>query len=141
MKDVILKNRYNDEISFTNITPKEYVMGGGKYVRTICENNYSNAYATYIEELPIDSKPLTMEEFKKELYRNDENEKYGRTEVNIKYVSLVTPSNKIYAVDPSGGPFVSKGMDLHILSDEFDKDTIVESIDSSRYGGYILTIK
>ena len=44
-----------------------------------------------------------------------------------RYISHEEPNDGYYAVDPSGGPFISVGMDMGYIHEDF-KGLVVESI-------------
>lgn len=102
-------NRYGDEITFTQINDKEIIMSGGKYIRFGTSNDYMPAYTTYLRE--VDSK-ISLEEFINMLYVYDETTyKYKYPDLD-KYRTMVKPTNDINMVDPSGGPYLTAGMDM-----------------------------
>jgi len=116
-------NRYRDNITFEHIGD-EVIMEGGSWFRFGLENDYSKAYYQYV----IDGGHETIEVFE-ELVHEYDKEKQSYTDLAKKYMSLVFSSDKISMVDPSGGPYISLGMNLKQFWPKGEyQDLIVESI-------------
>jgi hypothetical protein len=97
-------------------------------------NDYARAYNTYCEDM---GNLLTMEEFKTAVHRYDNIK--GEYILSDKYVRMVDClRNEIEMVDPSGGPYMSRGMSL----DSFGfKDYIVKDFKRIKSGYKIITEK
>jgi len=126
MKTVKYTNRYKDEYTFTEISENQVEMTGSfEYMRTAYENDYEPAYAAYkascdaleepdydlLVDMPVENclRPLTFAEFRKEVHE----EYFFKNEVLRKFSFLVkSDMDDIHMIDPSGGPYISKGMDL-----------------------------
>ena len=103
------KNRYNDTFTFTRDENHDILWEGEfKYCRFGMPNDYTRAYEAYCKDI---GDLLTMEEFKKAVHVYDDVRKeylLGR-----KYVEMVDSlKNEIEMIDPSGGPYISRGMPL-----------------------------
>lgn len=108
-------NRYGDEFIFTKLDDGNILWEGNfEYIRVGYPNVYTVAYAKYTKsggKLPID-------EFIKKIHKGSFK----------KYQPLVfSDKSKIDMVDPSGGPFISSGMNLScigfdgLIADSFEK--------------------
>jgi len=99
-------NRYQTELKFTKVGNEVVVSGFGKYYRIGSKNDYSKAYDKFCKSDLFDGK--SEKEFEDALHRSellsDNFSKYLEEAPGISYV------------DPEGGPFLSVGMDLGILS-------------------------
>jgi hypothetical protein len=129
MNQVTYKNRYKDDIIFTH-EGDTVTMEGGKWFRYGLSNDYSVAYAAYINDGGTESK----EEFEKLVHEYD-NEAKSYTEFAKKYQPMVFSSNEICMVDPSGGPYIALGNNLNSFWPKREyQDLIVHSIsfDSSK---------
>lgn len=116
-------NRYRDNITFTHVGD-EVIMEGGSWFRYGLENDYSKAYEAYV----ADGGTETLDVFKKLVHEYDDEAK-SYTELAKKYMSKVFSSKEINMVDPSGGPYISLGMNLNKFWPKGEyQDLIVESI-------------
>lgn len=116
-------NRYRDNITFTHVND-EVIMEGGSWFRWGLENDYSKAYEAYVAD--GGTEPIKIF---KDLVHEYDNEAKSYTELAKKYQSLVFSSDKISMVDPSGGPYISLGMNLKQFWPKGEyEDLIVESI-------------
>ena len=99
-------NRYQTELKFTRVGNEVVVSGYGDYYRIGSKNDYSKAYDKYCKSDLFDGK--SEKEFEDALHSSellsDNFSKYLEVAPGISYV------------DPEGGPFLSVGMDLGILS-------------------------
>lgn len=116
------KNRYGDVYTFSRDENHDILWEGEfKYCRFGMPNDYTRAYTAYLEDRKDvdDDKILSLEEFK-----NDVHEYQGDKFLYPEYVKMVDSiTNEISMIDPSGGPFISRGMPL----DSFGyKDYIVK---------------
>ena len=134
MKNVInYTNRYKDQYVFNQTSENTVEMiGPFNYMRMAYENNYEPAYTAYkaacdaLEEpeydllfdVPVENclRPLTFEEFTKEVHE----EYFYKNETLRHFAKLVrSDMNDIHMIDPSGGPYISKGTDLSLFFDDF----------------------
>jgi hypothetical protein len=103
------KNRYGDEYTFTRDENHDILWEGEfKYCRFGMPNDYTRAYQAYSGDI-ID--PMPLEEFKKAVHVYDDIKK--EYIIGNKYSSMVDSLvNEIDMIDPSGGPYISRGMPL-----------------------------
>lgn len=147
------QNRYGDNIVFEHISDDKIQMTGynHSWMRCAYENDYSEAYDSYkqacdaLEEPDMDLlfedliqskiRPLTLKEFKEEAHK----EYFYKNSKLRKYALLIKSNmNDIHMVDPSGGPYLSKGTNLgryfndgktrKISKIEFDKSSVIFTI-------------
>ncbi len=119
----VYSNRYNDEITFTHVGD-EVAMEGGSWFRWGLSNDYSKAYEAYVAD--GGTEPINV--FENLVHQYDEEAK-SYTELAKKYQLLVFSSDTISMVDPSGGPYISLGMNLKQFWPKGKyQDLIVESI-------------
>jgi hypothetical protein len=102
------KNRYGDEYTFTRDENHDILWEGEfKYCRFGMPNDYTKAYNAYINDVET---PMVFEEFKKVVHDYD-NEK--REYVYDKYNRMVESlTDEIDMIDPSGGPYITRGMPM-----------------------------
>ena len=117
------RNRYGDIYIFTKQEDGNVLWEGEfKYCRFGFPNVYKEAYQQYRK----DGGDMHIEDFKKEVHHYD-NVTFEHSEISKKYRSLVySDMDTIDMVDPSGGPYISSGMDMGMFEDEF-KGRIVRS--------------
>lgn len=102
------KNRYGDEYTFTRDDNHDVLWEGEfKYCRFGIPNDYTRAYAEYCSDV---TEPMPLEVFKKAVHEwDDETNNYYFPD----YVSMVdTLRDEIDMIDPSGGPYISRGMSM-----------------------------
>jgi hypothetical protein len=102
------KNRYGDVFTFTKDDNGDILWEGDfKYCRFGMPNDYTIAYTEYL----IDGNgELSFSDFKTEVHKyDDEKREYVYDKYNRMVESLV---NEIDMIDPSGGPYISRGMPL-----------------------------
>ena len=102
------KNRYGDEFTFTRDENHDILWEGDfKYCRFGMPNDYTRAYEAYCNEVET---PMPLEEFKKSVHKwDDETLTYDYPE----YVKMVdTLADEIDMIDPSGGPYITRGMPM-----------------------------
>ena len=114
MKTETIRNRYNSEYTFTELKDGNIQWNGNfDFSRHGFPNDYSVAYDEFKKSDDGDS--LTLEQFKVEVHEGiyDENNKYlRRGPIAEKYSKMVTSNMDIRnMVDPSGGPYMSAGME------------------------------
>lgn len=128
-------NRYKDTYTFTENKDHDILWKGNfEWCRFGMPNDYTRAYKAYCEDM---GNLLTMEEFKTAVHKYDDIKKeYILTD---KYVRMVDSlRDEIDMIDPSGGPFISRGMSL----DSFGfKDYIVKDFKVMKSGYKIITEK
>jgi hypothetical protein len=102
------KNRYGDIFTFTRDENHNILWEGDfKYSRIGFPNDYTKAYEAYCNDT---EKQMSLEAFKKAVHEwDDETNTYYYPE----YVTMVESlKDEIEMVDPSGGPYISRGMPL-----------------------------
>ena len=132
------KNRYGDIFTFTKQENGNILWEGEfKHCRFAWPNVYKNAYQQYRK----DGGQTNIDEFKREIHDGsfDDNERWVPSQINKQYAKLVYSDTKsICMVDPSGGPYISSGMDMGMFEDEF-KGRIVRSFVDVETGYLIQT--
>lgn len=129
------KNRYNDTYTFTEDDNKDILWEGDfKYCRFGMPNDYTGAYEAYCNDV---GNLLTMEEFKEAVHKYDDVKR--EYILGDKYVRMVeTLWNETDMIDPSGGPYITRGMPL----DSFGfKDYVVKDFKRIDTGYKIITEK
>ena len=103
------KNRYGDIYTFTKDENNDVLWEGNfEYCSFSMPNDYTRAYEVYCNDV---GDLLTMEEFKKAVHKYDDVKR--EYILGDKYVRLVDCLwNEMDSVDPSGGPYISRGMPL-----------------------------
>ena len=132
----IYRNRYGDNIMFDHKGKTVTMTGYSPYFRYGWPNKYDIAYDKYFESAVVDAKLLgtqilTLEEFEKVLYI-DKAEDYNWHKNALyqlfgKYI--YSDRDTIDMVDPSGGPYLSRGMNLKEFFGRDYEDLIIESIE------------
>jgi len=105
------KNRYGDVFTFTEDENHDILWEGNfEYCRTGMPNDYTDAYAAYCND---EEDPMPLEKFQNAIHNyDDETLVYDYPE----YIKLVKSlKDEIDMVDPSGGPYLSRGMSLDSL--------------------------
>ena len=131
------KNRYGDVYTFTKDENHNILWEGEfKYCRFGMPNDYTRAYTAYIEDRKdVDNdKVLSLEEFKTDVHVYQDG-----AHLYPDYVRMVDSlKNEISMIDPSGGPYISRGMPL----DSFGfKDYVVKDFKRIDTGYKIITEK
>ena len=125
-------NRYGDVFTFTKQEDGNVLWEGNfKHCRFGWPNVYKRAYQQYCKDVGSKGEhPMHIESFKQEVHEMeyDSNGNYvGPGPICAQYGHLVYSDTKtIDMVDPSGGPYISSGMDMGMFEDEF-KGRIVRS--------------
>ena len=119
MKQVTIKNRYNEQYTFSLDKEGNILWEGPfKYCRFSWPNSYTDAYNKYVEDNCDNSELMTLGEFKNAVHEKNEN---GYTDFAEKYMIYIrSDRSKIDMVDPSGGPYISVGMDMEYIDEKFD---------------------
>jgi hypothetical protein len=101
------KNRYGDVFTFTKDENHDILWEGNfEWCRFGMPNDYTMAYAEYLRE----GGDMELDEFKVAVHEWDD-EKFQHK--YPKYISMVASlKNEVDMVDPSGGPYISRGMSL-----------------------------
>jgi hypothetical protein len=108
-------NRYDDEFKFTINSPKEILWEGKfEHCRFSFPNDYTKAYKKYKDE----GGKMNLEEFKEEVHEYDD--ELREYKMGMDLVKLIEPRRDIISmVDPSGGPYISRGMDMGYIDEKF----------------------
>jgi hypothetical protein len=131
------KNRYGDVFTFTEDDHQDVLWEGNfGYCRIGFPNDYTTAYKEYIDDNCNSDHCMSLKQFKDEVHRyDDETHQYVYDKYNRMVDSL---KDEIDMVDPSGGPYISRGMSL----DSFGfKDYIVKDFKRIDTGYKIITEK
>lgn len=102
------KNRYGDIFTYTEDENQDILWQGNfEFCRIGMPNDYTKAYEAYCNDV---KEPMSLELFKKAVHEwDDETHTYHYPE----YVKMVNSlKEEIDMVDPSGGPYMSRGMSL-----------------------------
>ena len=131
----IYYNRYRDKITFDHKGKTVTMTGYSPYIRYSWPNKYDVAYAKYLASAYIDAKleydqMLTQEEFEEALYVTKDEYK-SETNALLKLFGKYIYSDKdtIDMVDPSGGPYLTRGANLKQFFGRDYQDLIIESIE------------
>lgn len=132
----IYHNRYKDKITFDHKGKTVTMSGYNPYFRYSWPNKYDVAYTRYLASAYIDAnlkddQILTEEEFEKALYI-DKAEDYNWHHNALyqlfgKYI--YSDKDTIDMVDPSGGPYLCRGMNLKEFFGKDYQDLIIDSIE------------
>lgn len=103
------KNRYGDVFTFTEDDNHDVLWEGNfEFCRFGMPNDYTRAYKAYLEDREGVDEILSLEEFKKDVHVYQ-----GDSYLYPEYIKLVDSlKDEIDMVDPSGGPYISRGMSL-----------------------------
>jgi hypothetical protein len=120
MKQTEHINRYNNKFTFTDQENGDVLWEGNfEYCRFGFPNVYTKAYSEYFNKecsVPHDH-TLSPAQFKEEVHRqiyDDNNEWVGPCRIAKEYAHLVeSDKDTINMVDPSGGPYLNRGMKIH----------------------------
>jgi len=110
MKVMEYKNRYGDVYTFEQLENGNIQWSGNfEYCRFGMPNDYSLAWKVFQE----DYGGMSYEDFKKNVHTYDEKkEQYVFPDL----LPLITSKKDIInMVDPSGGPYISEGMDMKLF--------------------------
>jgi hypothetical protein len=128
------KNRYGDEFTFTRDENHDILWEGNfDFCRIGMPNDYTIAYAEYLRD---GNGELSFSDFKTEVHKyDDEKREYVYDKYNRMVESLV---NEIDMIDPSGGPYITRGMPM----DSFGfKGYVVKDFQKTDTGMKIITEK
>ncbi len=118
-------NRYGDKFTFEKTDDGNILWKGNfEYCRIGMPNDYTEAYNQYLHDNKHVQDLMSFNQFKDAVHEyDDETHKY----IYDKYVKLVkSMPDKISMVDPSGGPYLSEGMNLKVLDKSYNKMIIKE---------------
>jgi len=105
------KNRYGDEFTFTRDENHDILWEGNfEYCRFGMPNDYTRSYEAYLKDNEHVQSLMPLQQFKKAVHEyDDETHQY----IYDKYVRMVESlTNEIEMIDPSGGPYISRGMPM-----------------------------
>ena len=128
------KNRYGDVFTFTKDDNQDVLWEGNfEYCRIGMPNDYTKAYEAYCKDT---ENPMPLKFFKNAVHEwDDETNNYYYPE----YVRMVESlPNEIDMVDPSGGPYITRGMSLTSFG---FKDYVVKDFQKINTGYKIITEK
>jgi hypothetical protein len=134
------KNRYGDIFTFTLDEERNiHWEGNFEYCRFGMPNDYTYAYKQYLDDHfknpeKQDKKYILMEDFKVLVHEYIDT---GYTDLAKKYGPLVTSKEIINMVDPSGGPYLSEGMEVFGFGGEY----LVDYFERTEKGYKIITKK
>lgn len=131
---VVYHNRYKDKITFDHKGKTVTMTGYSPYFRYGFPNVYDTAYEKYVESATIDAKLeknqiLTKEEFVEVLFVTKDEDKYESNALYKLFGKYIySDRDTIDMVDPSGGPYLTRGMNLKMFFEKDYQDLIIESI-------------
>ena len=131
----VYHNRYNDKITFDHKGKTVTMTGYSPFFRYGWPNKYDKAYSRYLASAYIDAKleydqMLTQEEFEKALYVDkDETGWHNNALYKLFGKYIYSDKDTIDMVDPSGGPYLTRGANLKQFFGRDYQDLIIESIE------------
>jgi len=136
MEKVVYKNRYGDIFTFELQEDGNILWSGNfEYCRFGMPNDYTRAYAEYLKDNIHIQSLMTLNQFKEVVHGwDDETHQYFYD----KYVRMVDSlRDEIDMIDPSGGCYISSGMDMGFLDKSF-KGKIVKGFEKVGNGYKII---
>jgi len=139
MKTIYI-NRYKDKIVFDHKGNTVTMTGYGPYFRYGWPNVYDKAYEKYVESALVDAnlegnQILTQEEFEKLLFVKKDEDSYESNALYKLFGKYIySDTDTIDMVDPSGGPYITVGMNLKEFFGRDYEDLIIESIKIGKNG-------
>lgn len=131
------KNRYGDVFTFTKDDNHDILWEGNfEFGRIGMPNDYQNAYNAYLKDRENSQSLMTLAQFKDAVHHYDEETlSYDYP----KYITMIDClRDEIDMVDPSGGPYISRGMPM----DSFGfKEYVVKDFKRIDTGYKIITEK
>ena len=127
-------NRYKDNITFEHKGKTVTMSGYSPYYRIGWPNKYDVAYTKYLVSAYLDAKleknqMLTQEEFEKVLHVTKDEDSYESNALYKLFGKYIySDTDTIDMIDPSGGPYLTVGMNLKIFFGTDYQDLIIESI-------------
>jgi hypothetical protein len=98
--------------------------GYSEYFRVGFFNDYQKAYDEYCMQ---NENPISKKDFELSIHDRDNS-------IHSKYAHLVTSTNEYYMIDPSGGPYITVGMNLN----EFFNDNKKRIVDKIQFGNNVV---
>lgn len=131
------KNRYGDVFTFKKDDDHNILWEGNfEYCRFGMPNDYQNAYNAYLKDNEDNQSLMTLAQFKDAVHNYDEETLSYDYPEYIKMVECLR--DEIEMVDPSGGPYISRGMPM----DSFGfKEYVVKDFKRIDTGYKIITEK
>jgi hypothetical protein len=132
------KNRYGDIFTFELQEDGNILWSGEfKYCRFGMPNDYTRAYEEYCKDYSHSQSLMPLTQFKSAVHEyDDETHQYFYD----KYVRMVDSlKDKISMIDPSGGPYISTGMDMGSFDEAFKGMTVDDF--KVHKNGYLIIIK
>jgi hypothetical protein len=131
------KNRYGDIFTFTKDDEGNILWQGNfEYCRIGMPNDYTKAYDKYCKdhiENFYSTERMTLDQFKKAVHEYDDE---THTYYYPQYITLVDSlKDQIDMVDPSGGPYITRGMSLSSFGFQ---DTTVKDFEKMTIGYKII---
>ena len=108
-----MTNRYGDEFLFTLLDDGNIQWQGNfEYCRIGFPNDYTHAYKAYVDDGGL----MSLDEFKEEVHRfiyNENDEYVGQCDIAKTYGVLIKQKEGVIdMVDPSGGPYLTEGIEI-----------------------------
>jgi len=131
------KNRYGDVFTFTKDENNDILWEGNfEYCRFGMPNDYTRAYDAYLKDNEGKQHLMNLPQFKSVVHHyDDETFKYEYPE----YIEMVDClRDEVDMVDPSGGPYITRGMSLGSFGFKY---SIVEDFKKIDTGYKIITKK
>jgi len=133
---VTYRNRYGAYYTFTKLEDGN-VLWEGDFDH--CRFGWPNVYKEAYEQYRKDGGDMHIEDFKEEVHKYDD-VTFKPSEISEKYRLLVySDMNTIDMVDPSGGPYLTSGLDLGKFLGEKFENRIVHSFEVAETGYLIKT--
>jgi hypothetical protein len=130
----IYKNRYGDIFTYTEDENQDILWQGNfEYCRIGMPNDYTKAYEAYCNDVKV---PMSLELFEKAVHEWDDETNTYHYPTYVKMVNSL--KEEIDMVDPSGGPYMSRGMSLNSFG---FKDYVVKDFKRIDTGYKIITEK
>lgn len=123
------KNRYGDVFTFTEDDDHNILWEGNfQFCRFGMPNDYTRAYEAYLKDNEHSKSLMTLTQFKDVVHNyDDETLSYDYP----KYIKMVDClRDEIDMVDPSGGPYLSRGMSMNSFGFEGYKIKDFKKIDT-----------
>lgn len=127
-------NRYGDVFEFSELSNGN-ILWTGKF--EYCRYGFPNDYSLAWEAFQEDYGGMSYEDFKKNVHAYDEEKE---EHVFKDLLPMITSMKDIInMVDPSGGPYISEGMDMGYFDKAFEGMIVQEFIPRSE--GYEIVIR
>jgi hypothetical protein len=116
------KNRYGDIFTFSEDENRDILWQGNfTFCRIGMPNDYKKAYTAYRSKA---KNPMEFEKFKTEVHTWDDKKQKHKYPQYVKLVESL--KNEIDMVDPSGGPYISRGMSMESFG--FNKSIVADIV-------------